>query len=214
MSDKKLIIFDLDGTLIDSNKDLAVAVNYMRSKFNLPPHDEATIMSFVGNGVAKLVERSIADAPELDFPTCLEIMKGYYVEHSTDYTTAYPAVIEGLKQLKEFGFNLCVFTNKFTDAAELILNKLGLGEFLDEIIGSDSGFPLKPEPDAILYLMDKYKVDSQKTYMVGDHYTDLEAGRKAGCKKVFVTYGIGKTMGESFDFQAATFPELVEKLRS
>ena len=209
---KNTVIFDLDGTLIDSNKDLVVAVNYMRSKFNLPPHDDATIMSFVGNGVAKLVERAIADAPELDFPTCLAIMKEYYVEHSTDYTTAYPQVLEGLALLKQKGFILSVFTNKFTDAANLILNKLGLGEYLDEIIGSDSGCPLKPEPEAITYLMNKYQIDKDNTYMVGDHYTDLEAGRRAECKKVFVTYGLGKTMGETFDFQVASFMELVDFL--
>jgi phosphoglycolate phosphatase len=178
----------------------------------LPPLSDETITSFVGNGVAKLVERSIADAPQLDFPNCLEIMKEYYVAHSTDYTTPYPDVIEGLSEFKKQGFVVCVFTNKFTDAAQLILDKLGLGKFLDEIIGSDSGFPLKPEPEAILYLMDKYHFSTAQTYMIGDHYTDLEAGRRANCRKVFVTYGLGKTMGETFDLQAASFPELVSKL--
>ncbi len=210
MNDKKLMIFDLDGTLIDSNKDLTVAVNYMRSKFNLPPHSDETIKSFVGNGVAKLVERAIADAPELDFSTCLDIMREYYTAHSTDYTFAYPKVLETLAKLKSQGFVLTVFTNKFSNAAEIILKKLGIEEFLNEIIGSDSEFPLKPEPEAIIYLMGKYQAKKENTYMIGDHYTDLEAGRRADCQRIFAAYGMGKTQGEKFDYQINSFDELTE----
>lgn len=208
------IVFDLDGTLIDSRKDLGNAINYMRKQHGLNPLNEDTITSYVGNGVTELVRRSISDSTSLDFDKCLQEMKAYYFLHSTDNTNCYSGVKEGLAKLKANGFILCVFTNKFTEAAIDILAKLDINQYFDEVIGSSSKFPLKPAPDAIFYLMDKYQSKRENTLIIGDHYTDLEAGRLAGCKRVFAAYGIGKTKNESFDFQVNSFSNFVEIMLS
>ena len=176
----KLIVFDLDGTLIDSRRDLAGAVNHMRGSMGLEPISTERIVTFVGNGVANLVRRSVADA-DVDFDEALRRMKRYYAEHLVETTSLYPGVASGLAELGRAGITLAVLSNKPTDASCRILKELGVGDRFAEIIGGDGDFPLKPEPDALLALMRKFDCRPEQCWMFGDHYTDLEAARRAGC---------------------------------
>ena len=203
----KLIAFDLDGTLIDSRLDLAGAVNYMRCSMGLEPLETERVVHFVGNGAAALVRRAIADA-EIDFDEALHRMRAFYYDHITDTTVLYPGVAASLKQLKEAGNTLAVVTNKPGKETEKILNQLGVRSFFSEVIGGDSDFPLKPEPDALLYLKQKYNMQDQYCWMIGDHYTDLESGRRAGFRRIFLSCGFGNTGEETPDYTANSFADI------
>lgn len=203
----KLIAFDLDGTLIDSRLDLAGAVNYMRCSMGLEPLETERVVHFVGNGAAALVRRAIADA-EIDFDEALHRMRAFYFDHITDTTVLYPGVAAGLKQLRDAGNTLAVVTNKPGKETEKILSQLGVREFFADIIGGDSDFPLKPEPDALLYLKQKYNVSDSQCWMIGDHYTDLESGRRAGFRRIFLSCGFGETDGETPDYTAESFSDV------
>ena len=204
----KLIVFDLDGTLIDSRRDLAGAVNYMRGSMGLEPLSAERVVSFVGNGVANLVRRAVADA-DVDFDEALRRMKRYYADHLVDTTCLYPGVSAGLKELKESGITLAVLSNKPTAASAKILDRLGVAGFFSDIIGGDGNYPLKPEPDALLALQAKYGFDASSCWMFGDHYTDLEAARRAGFRRALARYGFGDPREEKFDFEVDSFGEFV-----
>ena len=204
----KLIVFDLDGTLIDSRHDLAGAVNYMRGSMGLEALSAERVVSFVGNGIINLVRRSVADA-EVDFDEALRRMKRYYADHLVDTTCLYPGVSAGLKELKESGITLAVLSNKPTAASAKILDRLGVAGFFSDIIGGDGNYPLKPEPDALLALQAKYGFDASSCWMFGDHYTDLEAARRAGFRRALARYGFGDPREEKFDFEVDSFGEFV-----
>ena len=204
----KLIVFDLDGTLIDSRHDLAGAVNYMRGSMGLEPLSAERVVSFVGNGIINLVRRSVADA-EVDFDEALRRMKRYYADHLVDTTCLYPGVSAGLKELKESGLTLAVLSNKPTAASAKILDRLSVAGFFSDIIGGDGNYPLKPEPDALLALQAKYGFDASSCWMFGDHYTDLEAARRAGFRRALARYGFGDPREEKFDFEVDSFGEFV-----
>ncbi len=204
----KLIVFDLDGTLIDSRLDLAGAVNYMRGSMGLEPLETERVVSFVGNGVPTLVRRAIADG-EVDFEIALKRMKHYYADHLTDSTRLYAGVKEGLQELHAAGIALAVITNKPTAAAEKILRLLGVGELFSEVIGGDSEFPLKPEPDSLRYLMQKLQAEPDQVWMFGDNDTDLAAARHAGVRSAFAAYGFGDARDEKGEFTVDSFSEFV-----
>ncbi len=207
----QLIVFDLDGTLIDSRLDLANAVNHMRVSFGFEPLKNETVVSYLGNGMTLLVSRSTADC-NIDLDEAVRRVKSYYAEHLVDNTCLYSGVAAGVKRLHENGVRLAVVTNKPGDAAEAILNALGIGQYLDSVIGGDSEFPLKPEPDSLLALQQKFRAAPENCWIFGDHYTDLEAGRRAGFRRAFARYGIGDPRGETFDFEADSFEEFVTEV--
>ena len=191
----KLLIFDLDGTLIDSAGGIARSVNRTRQYFNFPELDEKLISSFVGNGAKILLERATQDI-HLPVPLdeAVKIMVGFYAEDPIYHTSCYPGVIEGLQQLENAGYTLCIVSNKPQTVSEKILDGLNISRYFAANIGGGSGFPLKPQPDALTYLMDKFKADHRKSFVIGDNYTDLAAAENAGIPAVFCRYGIGKKM--------------------
>lgn len=208
----KLIVFDLDGTLIDSRRDLAGAVNQMRGSMGLEPLATERVIRFVGNGVGNLVRRAIADS-DVDFNEALRRMKRYYADHLLETTALYPGVHAGLEELKNAGITLAVLSNKQGDATRTILEGLGVATFFTDMIGGDSDFPLKPEPDALLDLMRRHEVPGDQSWMFGDHYTDLEAARRAGCRRALARYGFGDPGEEKFEFEVNSFPEFVMAVR-
>ena len=203
----KLVVFDLDGTLIDSRLDLAGAVNYMRGSMGLEPLDTERVVSFIGNGAAALVRRAIADA-EIDFDQALYRMRKFYYDHVADTTVLYPGVAAGLKQLKEKKCTLAVVTNKPLRETDKGLTLLGVRALFDDVIGGDSDYALKPEPDSLIALKEKYGMTPDNCWMVGDHYTDMEAARRAGFRSIFVTYGLGETREEKPDYTANEFQDV------
>jgi phosphoglycolate phosphatase len=203
-------IFDLDGTLIDSREDLATGINLTRHDFGLPPLSLTTVVSYIGEGVRKLCERSFKDTG-IALEETLPHMKAHYRAHFLDQTHLYPGVEEGLQTLHERGYQLTVLTNKPQDATNTILAGLKIDHLFRKIIGGGGDFAMKPDPEALLYLMREIGSEPQHTYMVGDHYTDMEAGRRAGCIRAYAAWGFGNLHEEKFDIKAESFADLVRQ---
>ncbi|WP_372794975.1 HAD family hydrolase [Pontiella sp.] len=204
----QLIIFDLDGTLIDSRADLAAGVNHMRNHFGLESLPLETVSGYIGNGVRKLVERSLQGAA-VDVDEALQLNKDYYFSHLTVHTTLYDGVEDGLKQLVGAGHQIAILTNKPGEPSREIMKDFGLDHLFTAIIGGGDVPNLKPEPDGVFQCLERAGMDKSAAWMVGDHYTDLAVGQHAGVRSVLVEYGFGEAKGYKPDAQFASFPELV-----
>lgn len=203
----KLLIFDLDGTLIDSRRDLAEGINHMRKHYGLDPLPLEIASSYVGNGVRLLVERSLQGAA-VDFEEALQINKDYYCSHLTVHTTIYDGVAEGIPRLAAAGHKLALLTNKPGDPSRAILKHFGLEGYFDSIIGGGDIEKLKPDPDGVFLCMEAAAMERSSVWMVGDHYTDLAVAENAGIKSAFVRYGFGETRGFNATENFETFGDL------
>ena len=215
MSIIKAIIFDLDGTLIDSVTDLAISVNFTLKKIGLPTHTEEEIKGFVGDGVQKLIKRSLGQAHMEKFTEAFGTFMDHYGSHCTDNTTLYPGVKETLPVLAE-RYYLAILTNKSAVFSHKILAALDVSSYFSEVLGGDSLPTKKPDPAGIFRLAEKWSLDpATEIVMVGDHATDIEVGHRAGCKTVFIDGGIGIPKGLIPDITINSFKEitsLLEKL--
>ena len=207
MSKIKAIIFDLDGTLIDSVTDLANSVNYTLAEIGLPGHTRDEIKGFVGDGVQKLIKRSLGQTHMDRFDEAFALFMNHYDQHCTDNTVLYPGVAETLSELAET-YSLAVLTNKSVKFSVKILTALGAFTYFKEVLGGDSLPTKKPDPAGILYLVEKWNLKPDQTIMVGDHATDIETGNRAGCKTIFINGGIGETRGLEPDLIIDNFSEL------
>ena len=168
------------------------------------------IANYVGNGLSKLVQRSISDAPHICVNEALKIMIHFYQEHLTDATTLYTGVFDGLTKLKENGHLLAVLTNKAESLTKLILEHLGIYELFDFIIGDGSNFPLKPDPTSLKYIIEKSGLNRNACWMIGDHHTDMAVANSAEIKTIFCEYGIGVTGEFAPTLKIKEFSELTE----
>lgn len=211
----KAILFDLDGTLIDSVTDLANSINYMLAQLSLPGHTTDEIRGFVGDGVQKLIKRSLGE-PHMDkFADAFAAFMAHYSIHCTDNTVLYPGVAETLPPLTE-KYLLGVVTNKSLNFSIKILHTLGINSYFKEVLGGDSLPVKKPDPAGIFFLAEKWGLDpGREMIMVGDHATDIEVGQRAGCKTVFISGTIGEKRGLTPDFvidSVRKLPNLLENL--
>ncbi len=203
-----LLIFDLDGTLIDSRADLAAAVNHVRGLHRLEPLSTETVGAFVGDGMRKLVECSLADA-DIDIEAALAEYRSYYSAHATVHTTLYPGVRDGVCQLHDAGCRLVVLTNKPGEPSRAILRQLRLLDCFDDVIGGNDGFALKPAAAGIAHLLEVHGAERKDTWMIGDHWTDLAAAAAAGVRSALVCYGFGSAHGHEPTVYFTSFSELV-----
>ena len=204
----QLIIIDLDGTLIDARADLMAGINHMRANYDLDPLSLEVVSGYIGDGVRKLVERSLQGA-DIDVDEALEINKAYYFSHLTVHTELYKGVETGIRQLMDAGHKVALMTNKPGDPARAILKYFGLADCFSAIVGGGDVPNLKPEPDGIFQCLEIAGVETSNAWMVGDHHTDLAAAQNAGIRSLLVEYGFGHAGGYKPTAHFASFPELV-----
>lgn len=189
----RLIVFDLDGTLIDSRRDLVDAVNATLRQFNLPQQHDERIASYIGNGAAKLVERALAaDGADPSLaPAALAAFLDYYREHKLDNTLPYPGVLEQLHILREtMNTPMAVLTNKPVRASEQICEGLGLSPFFFRIYGGNSFETKKPDPEGLLALMAEAGATAEQALMIGDSDVDIRTARAAGAWSIGCRFGL------------------------
>ena len=186
---KKLLIFDLDGTIIDTLDDLKNAVNYALLQRNYPERTREQVRRDIGNGVAKLVARSIPNHEENpDYSVTLKVFRFYYSVHYADYTKPYPNVLETLINLKQDGYILAVATNKLTDIARVLIEKLYPNMF-DFIQGDEPGMDRKPAPMMVETICKRFGVNKANAFYIGDTNVDMETAVNSKVDYVLVTYG-------------------------
>ena len=191
----RLLMFDLDGTLIDSRLDICTAVNLLRANYDLPPLSIETVTRYVGDGIDKLVERSLRGYPvniEKATRECAE----YYRRHLHDETTLYPGVLDGLQRLRMAGYLLALISNKPAAACREIVRHFKIAMLFAIVLGGGDTKHLKPHPEPLLATMSKLRAGPENSWMIGDHKTDLEAARRAGIRSGFIKYGMGEPGGE------------------
>jgi phosphoglycolate phosphatase len=206
----KLLIFDLDGTLIDSLPDLVDATNQMRASFGLPPFDAEGVRRLVGQGARSLVERALPGASVEQVEEGLERFLSYNLAHIADKTRLYPGVVETLQALAALGYRQCVLSNKNVALCREVLARLGIGDFFPTVYGADS-FPFrKPSPEPVLALLREYGVATSECVLVGDSINDMAAGQGAGVVTVGCCYGYGELSElAGADYQVQDFPSLL-----
>lgn len=185
-----LLIFDLDGTLIDSRLDLANAVNATRAEMGKPPLEHSLVYSYVGNGAPVLIRKAMGpEASDAEVKQALEFFLGYYRDHAVDATVLYPGVRESLDRLHAAGMQLAVLTNKPVRISEAIMKHFALDAMLFRTYGGNSFEQKKPHPMGIDTLRAEAGVTAEETWMVGDSIVDMQTARNAGVLSCGVTYG-------------------------
>lgn len=192
----KLLIFDLDGTLIDSKEDLANSSNYMRTAVGLPPLEHSKIFSFVGDGARMLIQRLLdhsSDDAEVD--RGLKIFLEYYRAHMLDHTVLYPGVRQAIEELSNNlnheKWTLSVLTNKPVRFSRMILEGLGIADRFRFIYGGNSFEEKKPDPVGVNVILEEMRISANEAMMVGDSDVDVLTGRNASVTTCGVTYGLG-----------------------
>lgn len=195
-TNKAVILFDLDGTLINSAPDLALAVNHMLKTLDRDTFSEDVIDGWVGNGAQTLVNRALSGQSEVDVnldasfaAEALEIFLTFYAQNLCLATVTYPNVPATLKALKGKGYRLAIVTNKPFSFVAPILEGLGLGGLFEVILGGDSLAQKKPNPAPLLHVCEKLNVDVSACVMVGDSKNDILAANACAMQSVGVTYG-------------------------
>lgn len=188
----KLVIFDLDGTLVDTIADLGTAVNVALEMRNLPLHTLEEYRKMVGNGVRKLVQRAMPEQLQGDeklLDALLADFMSYYIEHIDDKSAPYPGVPELLAELAAAGFKLAVASNKFQSGAEKLVGRLFPQVPFVAVCGGGDGRPLKPDPAVIRLICDAAGEPLEQAMLVGDSGTDMATARAAGIPALAVTWG-------------------------
>jgi len=202
MQDVKAVVFDMDGTLLDTLTDLKLALNYSLSGFGYPERTTDEVRNFIGAGMDVLIELALSEHLKLgadsDGKKRAELERvhkqvkdrfiDYYIAHGEDNTKPYPQIMSLLHALKARGIKVAVVSNKALEAVKRLNERLFAGVF-DAEIGDAEGIKLKPAPDMILNALDELGIDREAAVYVGDGDTDIMAAKNAGVRCISVTYG-------------------------
>jgi phosphoglycolate phosphatase len=196
LSPKQLLIFDLDGTLINSALDLGLAINYMLGKLGRDSFEDATIHHWVGNGAEILVRRALSASRDIDedledsiVEEALEIFLDSYENNLANATVAYAGVKTTLQALKAQAYTLAIVTNKPFRFVQPILECLDLDNIFELVLGGDSLEEKKPHPEPLLYVCDNFDISIEETLMIGDSKNDILSANACEMDSVAVTYG-------------------------
>jgi len=209
------LVFDLDGTLIDSRRDITTAINRMREELGLPPIPLEAVVTMVGEGARLLVERALGPGfPPEQVNRALDRYLGFYWDVCLEQTRPYPGIGEMLLRLRE-RYPLALLSNKGEALSRKILDGLGLTSFFREILGGDSLPTRKPDPAGLRLLADRLGLPVERLLLVGDTWVDAETARNAGCPFALVEWGFPrppKLEEIQADLRVARAEELVAAL--
>jgi len=214
----RAVLFDLDGTLLDSAPDLAAAANAMLAELGMPPRDPTVIATYIGKGIPRLVERTLtgsldAAADPALLAQALPIYEHHYAAESGRRSVPFPGVIEGLRALHAAGLPLACITNKAERFTVDLLQRTGLDGFFAVVVCGDTVARKKPDPEPVLTACARLDVRPADALMIGDSANDVEAARAAGCRIWCVPYGYNEGQPvESLDCDAIV-PDLAEAAR-
>lgn len=211
----KAVVIDLDGTLLHTAPDLAAAAQRMAAELNLPPIDEATVKTYIGNGVSRLVKRVLtrdmqAEPDAALFEQALPVFEKHYLEGVSHQSHPFHGVPEGLVALKASGYRLGCITNKAEKFTLPLLQDTGLAGFFELILSGDLLPKKKPDPLPLLHACEQFGVKPAEMLLIGDSLNDVQAARAAGCHVFVVPYGYNRGRPvEELDADAIV-PSLIE----
>ena len=188
---KKIVIFDLDGTLLNTLDDLADSTNFALSKFNYPTRTIEEVRQFVGNGVAKLIERAIPEGKNNpNFEKCLAIFKENYAQNMYNKTAPYNGILDMLANLKSKGLKIAVVSNKFDLAVKELCQKY-FNRYIDFAAGENeaAGIKKKPAPDTVLEVLKEFNLNPNEAIYVGDSDVDIMTAKNSEMPCISVTWG-------------------------
>jgi phosphoglycolate phosphatase len=205
------LLFDLDGTLVDSKQDIANSVHALQKKYSRPLTPDDEIGRLIGDGMLKLVEGAIGrESPDPIVQEAAEFFKAHYREHALDHSCVYPGAMETLEHFRSK--KMAVVTNKPVRISRHIIEALGLGRYFPVVVGGDSTARKKPDPDGLILAMTQLGVSEKSTaVMIGDSVQDIEAGRAAGIKTCGIPSNIADTTAlkrSGPDFTINSLPDL------
>lgn len=183
-----LLIFDLDGTLIESKWDIATSVNLTLGDLGLPLRPQEEIFGYVGDGIKRLLRLAVGEENRSKYEEALTIFRGHYLAHCLDRTRYYPGIEHVLTHFADK--HKAVATNKSIEYTKVILDGLGPHHFA-YLVGGDDGFGLKPEPAMLLHILEQFGIGKDRAVLVGDSTNDIEGGHNAGIRVCAVGYGMG-----------------------
>ncbi len=183
----RAVLFDLDGTLLDTAQDLTVAANAMLAEYGRAALDLATVRSYIGRGIANLVRRCFgADEPPAD---AVEVFRRHYRASNGRQAVIYPGVVEGLRAMQALGLRLACVTNKAGAFTQPLLEAAGLDHWFEFTVSGDTLARAKPDPLPLLHICEHFGIAPHEALMIGDSLNDVKAARAAGCPVICVPYG-------------------------
>ena len=188
---KRLVIFDLDGTLLNTIADLAVATNEALKVMGYPTHNEEVIQTFVGNGVSKLLERSMPEDKRTEENIALvrRHFMAYYDQHNADLSTPYPDIPELLFHLQQAGVKLAIASNKYQSATEKLVAHYFPNINFVCVLGQRPGIPVKPSPEIVNEIIASSNVCKEDALYIGDSGVDMQTAHNAGIDAIAVSWG-------------------------
>ncbi len=210
---KELIIFDLDGTLINSIADLGTATNYALRLNGYPEHELSKYNMLVGNGVSKLIEHALPETERTvkNIECIKKDFKTYYNVHNTDLTVPYPGIPELLETLQQKGIKMAVASNKYIEATQALVKHFFPNISFVAVEGQREGVPVKPDPSVVFNILGKALVKKQNVLYVGDSGVDMETARRACVDSVGVTWGF-RSRAELQEYLAGNIVDKPEEI--
>ena len=204
------LLFDLDGTLIDSLDDLTAAVNHMRSAFSHPPLAADTVRTMVGRGARNLIRQALPEPGIASQEKALGLFLDYNRQHIADHSRPYPGITELLETLTDCGCRLAVISNKNEDLSRTILEALGIAGHFTLVCGGDTFSEMKPSPLPLLRVIERLGTAPGQGSMIGDSINDIQAGKRAGIATVGCQWGYGAAHDlEQADFMISSPNEIL-----